>query len=189
MNYFKIYRENNDNYPLLRSTTNSDYEFEDNFIENAKVIEYTLGKPISKKPVMVDYHKTPYSVISDKIANEIRGVYGIQLIPAIITGKDNELYENYFYLHIHNHLPVLDRERSVYTWIERRQRANPIEKFFLDMKLLEEIPLEERLIFKLKENSTFEIFHESIVEKILSTDPVGVKFMPVEKWDIGTPFD
>lgn len=182
--YYILRRENNDSYPLLRSTTNADYEFDDNFIEDANIIEYTLGRPIPKKPIMVDYHKTPYSVISDKIANEIKGVYGVQLISAIITGKDKELYENYFYLHIHNHLPVLDREKSVYTWIERRQRANPIEKLYLNNDLLSAIPLEKRLVFRLKENSTFEIFHKSIVDKIIATEPKGLLFVNVEDWHI-----
>ena len=117
LDYYRIRGLNNNSYPLLVAMENCDYEFEDDFIEDAEPMGYTLGSPIPKNPIMVDYHTTPYSVISDKIAEVIRGIYGIQLIPAVIEGKSSELFENYYYLHIHNHLPVLDMDKSVYKWM------------------------------------------------------------------------
>ena len=150
-----------------------------------------MRKSGSKKYTIVDFHKSPYSVISRKIQDVLAGmsIGDVQFIPATITGKKNEIYEDYFYLHICNYLSVMDREHSVYDWDDFIKVASPIEKLVLDWKLLEAIPLEKRLIFRLKENDGFELFHKSVVDAIMATEPKGVRFTKVEDWHIGTPFD
>ena len=65
--------------------------------------------------------------------------------------------------------------------MDEYNKANPIEKLVLNKQFLSEIPLEKRLIFKLKENSTFEIFHKLVVDKIMSANPVGVQFTKVSE--------
>lgn len=189
--YYIINRENNNNYPLLLENKGSpSYAAETDFIENPEEIIFCLGDPIPRKPQMVDYHATPYSVISRKIYNilEPKRVKGVQLIPSTVIGKDGELYKDYWYMHIYNIHAVLDRENSIYKWSEIRQVANFIDKLILDNRKLEEIPLEDRLIFRLKERRTFQLFHKSIVDRITAEDVRGVRFITVDDWSTETQF-
>jgi hypothetical protein len=184
--YFVIGRANNSNHPLLTVTKGGGYEEDEEYVENPKLMEYRLGKPVPAKPVMVDYHSSPYSVVSKKIYDVLTGLNlkDIQLIPATITGKNDELYENYWFLNIYNNLAVLDREKSKYDWNDFLEVANPIEKLVLSGELLNDIPLEDRLVFRLEENTTFEIFHKSVVDAIMATNPEGIQFTKVEDYHI-----
>jgi hypothetical protein len=182
--YYVITRENNNNYPLI--ITDSDcppYEDEEEAIENPQRMYFCLGKPIPKKPIMVDFHSQPKSVISDKIYTVLNNlnIKGIQLIPATIRSKDNE-YSNYWYIHIINRFPALDREKSIFQWNDIIEEAWAIEKLVLDEKVLKSIPLNERLVFYLVENSAEQFFHKSVVDIIMAVDPIGLKFVKIEDY-------
>ena len=179
--YYRIGRENNENYPLLASVENGAYQYETGIVENPQTIKYLLRKSGTKRYTIVDFHKSPYSVISQKIYDVLAGMNleGVQFIPATITGKKNEIYEGYFYLHICNFLPAMDRERSVYKWMKTANVANPIDKLVLDHKLLENIPLEKRLVFRMQENDLYELFHKSVVDAIMATNPQGIRFSKI----------
>ena len=159
------------------------------YIENPERMFFCLGAPVPRNPVMVDYHPVPYTVVSKKIYDILQPLFinGVQLIPATITGKDNVLYEDYFYLHIYNIYELLDRDLSVYDWDDFIEQAEDIEKIVIS-KNIEKIPLKERLIFKLKEDPTFEFYHKSVVDAIMATNPEGISFTKVEDWNIGTAF-
>ena len=189
--YYIVDSTNNNNYPLLTVTKGGIYQRKKIYVENPEPMEYRLGSPVPKQPKMVDYHSTPCSVVSQKIHDVLEklNINGLQMISAIITGKDSELYENYWFLNIYNKLAVLDKEKSKYKWDDFLEVANPIEKLVLSEELLNDIPLEERLIFRLEENTTFEIFHKSVVDAIMETNPEGILFTSVADWSIGTAFD
>jgi hypothetical protein len=190
--YYFIGRVNNDQYPLLIADTDCPaYLRKKEYIENPQRMFFCLGKPIPKKPKMVDYHSTPKSVISKKIFDVLdeMKIKGIQLIPATITGKNNELYEDYWYIHIINRYPALDREKSIYEWDDFIKVASPLEKVVLNEAFLKTIPLEERLVFYLAENGVEQLFHKSVVDAIMAMDPEGVVFYNVKEWEDGMQFD
>lgn len=183
--YYLIDRMNNSSYPLLEQDDDcTSYQHSKEYIENPEVMEFYLGDPVPRKPKMVDYHAMPYSIVSEKIYNVINSlkINGLQLIPSIITGKNGELYEDYWYIHIFNRYPAMDRKKSIYSWVESIQVANPIEKLFLNTKYLETIPIEDRLIFRLQENSTKQLYHKSVVDAIMDVNPEGLKFTIVKDW-------
>lgn len=184
--YYIIGRENNENYPLLRADENVDYEYEIGQIQNPQKMEYVMRRPIPKRPVFVDYHKSPKSIISQKVYEVLNhfNLFNTQFIQAILRGKTGEAIGDYWYLHIFNSQEVMDKEKSVFQWMETIQTANPIERLVLDERRLSSVPLAERLVFRLKENSTFEIFHQSVVEAIMATDPKGMKFTKVKDYHI-----
>jgi hypothetical protein len=178
--YYFIGRANNNQHPLLIEDSNCPpYSWEKERIENPQRMFFCLGKPVPKKPKMVDYHSTPDSVISKKIFDVLdeMKIKGIQLIPATITGKNNEIYEDYWYIHIINRYPALDREKSVYEWDDFIKVASPLEKVVLNEEFLKTVPLEERLIFYLAENGVEQLFHKSVVDAIMATNPEGVVFI------------
>lgn len=190
--YYIIERSGSGSFPLLIEDDGCPYYIkEKKQIENPKHMFFCLGNPIPRKPEMADYHPVPYTVVSHKIFEVIDplNIKGIQLLPATITGKEDELYEDYFYLHIYNIYEVLDRDLSEYDWDDFIGQASDIEKLILDKEAMNNISLEERLIFKLKEDPTFEFYHQSIVNKIIESNPRGLRFINVDDWNIGTAFD
>lgn len=188
--YFVIGRVNNNNYPLLVVKQGGRYERECEYVDDIHPMLYRLGEPVPPKPIMVDFHSSSCSIVSQKIGNVLGeiNIKGLQLIPATIEGKNNELYENYCFLNIYNKYPALDMDKSVYSWDDFLELANPIEKIVLNEEFLNSLPLEERLIFRLKENSVFEIYHKSVVDTVMAINPEGILFTKVSDWSMGTPF-
>lgn len=154
-------------------------------IENPELTQFRFCAPIPRKPVIGDYFAEPSSIVSKKIANVLDAMHieGIQLIPAEIETNTGDILKDYFYIHIYNYLKAVDRENSKC----KVDRTDPnllswIDRFELDKEILAEIPLEKRLIFKLFEFCTIHLYHESIVNAIMSVKPQGVSFTKVEKW-------
>lgn len=188
--YYFIGRDNNDQYPLLVEDSNCPpYRLERVVIDKPQSMEYRLGKPVPRKPKMVDYHSAVNSVISNRIYDVLApmNIKGVQLIPAIITGKKNEIYENYWYVHICNYLPALDREKSVCDW-DSMGVAYYMQSIKLNEEYLKTIPLEERLVFYLSENRVKQFFHKSVVDVIMATNPEGLRFYNVREWQDGMQF-
>jgi hypothetical protein len=189
--YYFIGRANNEQYPLL--TEDSDcppYSYEKVRIENPQSMSYRLGKPVPRKPKMVDFHSSPDSVISKKIFDVLdnMNIKGIQLIPAIITGKNDEIHENYWYIHIINHYSVIDKENSECEW-NTLGKIWALDKLVLDEEKLKPVPLDERLIFRMQEYSAKTLFHKSVVDAIMATNPEGVVFYNIREWYDGIQFD
>ena len=187
--YFRIYRENSTIYPRITSIKNGEYQYSKNIIKTPHPMEFVVKSSGNRKYKVVDFHRSPYSVVSKKVYDVLCqiNIDNIQYIPATIIGKKEEHYENYYYIHICNYLSVMDMEKSVYKWNKITKTAE-IEKLYLDKIILERIPLEKRLIFKLKENEVFEIFHKSIVDKVMETNPEGLHFSGILGWHIENNF-
>ena len=191
--YFSIFPENNALYPDITASddVSANYIYENNVINNPQIMEFTVKRKGNRKYEIVDYHvQYPYSIISKKIYDGLCKIQieGAQFIPAVITGKKNERYENYFYLHVYNFLSAMDMEHSVYKWDLRKEYIREINKLYIDRNSLEKIPLEKRLLFRLKENDGEYIFHKSIVDAIIETEPIGVCFGGIEGWSTEDTF-
>jgi hypothetical protein len=188
--YYLIARENNDQYPLLVEDSNCPpYTLEREAINNPRPMEYRFGKPTPRKPKMVDYHSAVNSVISKKLYDVLApmNIKGVQLIPALINGNNNEIYDDYWYVHIYNYFPALDREKSNCRW-DSMGVAYQMRKIVLNEEYLKTIPLEERLVFFLSENRVKQFFHKSVVDAIMDTNPEGLRFHNVREWQEGLQF-
>ena len=82
-----------------------------------KLIEFEFCEPYPKKPAMVDYmFRSGDGILSEKInqALSAMNIKSIQLIPATIANPTNrEIYGHYYFLHIHNYLECMYKEKSV----------------------------------------------------------------------------
>lgn len=188
-NYYVIDRASDEAYPLIAPQDDSRhtmlYSMTKNKIDTPERVQYKFCDPIPRKPVIGDYFSEPESVVSRKIADVLEPMHidGIQLIPAEIKTNTGEILENYFYIHIYNHIKAIDRNKSEYEVDD----YDPdffiwIDSFELDREVLAKIPREKRLIFKLRESSTTHLYHESIVQAIKAVNPKGVSFTKVEDW-------
>lgn len=83
----------------------------------------------------------------------------------------------------------MDKDRSEWTPSRRKPgKASEVKKLILDNNVLDKVPLEERLVFALWENSLNVLFHQSVVEKILEIGPTGLTIYRLSKWDSKLPF-
>lgn len=57
-----------------------------------------------------------------------------------------------------------------------------IDSFNLNTDVLKEMPLEERLIFKLKAKGVMKLYHRSVLDAIMAINPEGVLFVKEEDW-------
>jgi hypothetical protein len=77
----------------------------------------------------------------------------------------------------------MDLKKSIYDFNERIQSVSDVEKFTLDSEKLSQIPLEKRLVFRMKEYGVYNIFHQSVVDHLNKFDLKGMRFIPVTSWN------
>jgi hypothetical protein len=192
--YYLLLAANEHSIPSIIQNSDSDLDLdlEEGHLDEIDLIEFEFDEPYPKKPKMADYlDGGGIGVISEKIIDIVKplNIYQVQLVPAVISNpRNNEIY-NYYYLHIYNYINCLDKNKSVFEGDEELETVNIIEKMVLDTTVLAKIPLEERLIFRLGELYTHQLFHKSIVDKIMESKPSGIRFVKVEDYHIGSAFD
>ena len=64
-----------------------------------------------------------------------------------------------------------------------------IDALVLDERVLQDIPLERRLVFVLAESTSTYVFHHSVVEHVLAPKPEGLRFIRVDRWNDASGFD
>ena len=160
-----------------------------------------FASPIPKTPRMVDYHSLRGSIgiYSQKVYDVLAplNIKGVYLKPAIIRGKKDEEFENYYKMNVMNEYLTCDKDKSEYEAYDDDDDEDfdeddgwvSIDKIVLNTDALSEIPLEERLIYKLKEHCGYTLYHKSIVDIIMSVNPEGVCFTSVEVWKEGMQFE
>lgn len=188
--YYRVHRSNDNNIPLLETEDNCPPYLDLGVpVENPEPLLFRLGKPVPKKPKMADYHSTPKSVISKKIFDVLSPmkIEGIQLLPARIRGANDELFTNYWAILILNNLECVDEDLSECDITDIN--LEDVEKLVLDRKKLAAIPLKKRLIFRLKEDRSYQLFHASVVEAIMAIKPEGIRFTNIEEWNEGSFFN
>jgi len=188
--YYRVHRKNDNTIPLLDSDEDCPiYLSQKEPIENPKLMLFQFGDPVPKNPRMADYHSSPHSVISKKIYDVLSplDIYGIQLLPARIRGNDDEEFSNYWAIHIYNKIKCVDAALS--DCVIKTIRLFKVKKLVFDKQILGSIPLNKRLIFRLGEDSSYQIFHKSIVDSIMSVNPEGIKFTNIEDWTDGSFFN
>lgn len=53
----------------------------------------------------------------------------------------------------------------------------------INKEAMAKVPLEDRLMYVSGEDMARVFYHKSIVDAIMSVNPTGVAFIPVEEWD------
>jgi len=189
--YYILEREDNDNYPLLEwdelaNVTEDDFFDDIDKLPSVETINLILGEPIPDTPELVDYHYMPPNVFSDKVADVLGAMelYKTQLFEAKIN-HNGKITSGYKIFHIHNEIQCMHMERSVY---EFEVSSYAVEKLSLDEDILSEIDEELRLVFRLEEKSSKELYHEKVVNKLAEVNPVGLQFIRLDEWDIGSAF-
>jgi hypothetical protein len=186
--YYVINRAGGSQYPLLEWDQRSGIFSKGLPVTVTEPIKLRLGAPVPKKPVMVDYHSLPEPVVGQKIFNVLNplDIDGTQLHPADVKMPDGEKLR-YWLLHVFNEIICVDRDKSKVS-LSRSGRVQGIDRLVLDEDILQNIPLEKRLIFVLKESVSTCLFHKSIMDAVMAVNPVGCRFFPVTSWNDDSSF-
>ena len=179
------------NYPHL--------EVDDDFNEgfNSEIFSYDREAPdgaeahvkfryVEKGFTMPDYHWCSCRhIFSKKIYDVLKDVAikDFKLVPTIIRGKKDEEYTDYWTANIFRKFAFLDEEKSEFDCKLSSGSWNGIEKMVINQELMSAVPLEERLIYIVKEGSAHVLYHKSIVDLIMSVNPTGVRFISIEEWE------
>lgn len=189
--YFVIESELNNNHPLLTWDEEGLGFGRPEPVERSEPVRLRLGRPIPRKPVMVDHHCLPQPVFSARIveALESLALYGVQLVPANVAVTPDDV-RRYWVLHVYNEIHCLDRLRSVCTFYSDGGVLG-MDKLVLDERVLAEVPLERRMLFVLAECTSTYVFHRSIVERVLALmpPPEGLRFIRVDRWNDSVGFN
>lgn len=181
--YFRLHRSNDNSVPLLDLSPDSpSYLYQESKIDNPEVMIFQISSPVPRKPLYADFLTTsPNSIVGKEIYSVIAPleIFGIQLLPAEIHHKNN-VAPNYWAIHIYNAIECLNLEASNCEVYE--DSIDMVEKIVLDQEKLKLIPLQQRLIFSMKEDESYQLFHVSIIEKMLETNPSGLRMVDIEDW-------
>ncbi len=181
------------NFPIVNFThwQDGEIEFSKKSWQGNMPIPFKFCEPVPDNPQLADLHRGGYMmVISEKIKEQldVMKLKDIQFVPATIEDIGGDEHEGYYYIHIYNLVECMDKERSKWEKDEFIPgRVYRIDKLILDNDKLDKIPLEERLVFALKERYLEKVYHRSVVEKILSVKPIGIEFYSLSDFDGNLP--
>ncbi len=131
-------------------------------------------------------------IVSDSIRNKLiqHDIDGLQLYPAVYIDDKNHWHENYWHLCFYERLRCLDKARaSLDGDINPTEFNIDVDQFRLDKNVLDVIPEEQRLLFKIGETSMGYIFiHQLIVDFFEKNSFSGIRFFKVTDFEEGDQF-
>jgi hypothetical protein len=166
----------------------TDDETIDKLRENRKNIveleRMNMSLKYRRKSIMFDFFE--FHIVSEKVYEVLfpMKIKGIQLIPVTIYNYDNKkpYGDKFYYLHVYNRLECFDKNNSIY-YYDHEYGFYDIKKIRLNEDKLSKVPLDERLIFKTLEDVLLKnLFHKSIVDKIMAADPRGIQFINIKDY-------
>jgi hypothetical protein len=168
--YFVMHRKGDRAYPLIKVVDDEDNE----------IMELQFNGGV-RNPVMADYLSGPYDFVRKRIAEVMQSLdmEGVRFIPTRLTFGKGEVVEDYICVNVKDNTYVaMDREKSDFTY---KHRSYWVNKMVLDRKILQEIPLNKRLGFRLREAPGYYLYHKSVVDAVLALEPTGVYFENIEE--------
>jgi len=208
--YYIVHSDSSNNYPMLsgRMIPKIRYELLDEYrnkdgssksINNQyrcklapEIYEYEINvaEPKPNNPEFVDYHTYDLEQsVSTKFvtAFEQTKFPGIQFLKGTKGNVIDELKLDYYYLHCLQLIACMDKEKSNAD-LSSRGRIISYTKLVLDNDVLNKIPLEQRLIFWLREDLMTCVVHQKFVDVYNEADLKGARFVPIEQYNVEAAF-
>lgn len=137
-----------------------------------------------------------YDGSSFAVSEEIKSYLGqfkiasMQHYPAIVIDDDNNWHDTYWYLNIYEDLDCWDRSKSIFkpdlNPIDEDMAYAKVKKYSLDEDILDAIPEEQRLIFRMDGATKAYVFmHKKIVKHFLENAYTGIRFFKVADFEEG----
>ncbi|KKC97823.1 imm11 family protein [Photobacterium halotolerans] len=146
----------------------------------------TMGDDGNFKPC--DYHEVlPSGLVSDKFKQVLESFQlpGVDFYPTYIENR-GRTWDAHYLLHVWQNHRALHPKRSVYDGTYENDRFQ-LEKMCLNEDVLDKVPLNERLVFRLNEKPHY-LYHESVVVALKAAGLTGVGFLNVQDWGPNSAF-
>ena len=119
----------------------------------------------------------------------------MQLYPAVYIDDEGQYHENYWCMNFWG-IDCLDREKSILSRIgQRKLQENPhadrlpVKKYALSQEVLNKIPEEKRLVFKIGGDNTGYVFiHQKITDIFREENATGIKLYKVSEYKKGMEY-
>jgi len=118
-------------------------------------------------------------------------INGMQLFPAVFIDDNKKYHENYFLTNFYEELDCLDVDKSnIRSKRERRNRITyNVKELFLSNEILDKIPEEQRLMFRIdKVGDGHILVHQKIKDIIEQENATGAKFFRVDQYKAGDEY-
>lgn len=119
---------------------------------------------------------------------------GLAFHPSVFIDDEGIWHENFMFMVFYKNLDCWDRERSVVEEEEEHladETVFPVvvERFYLDDKVLDKIPENQRLMFEMGgvQNSLV-CFHQKIVDIFDQNKAAGIRFLKVSEFEDGDDY-
>ena len=197
--YYIVHNMEGDDHIFLNATKNTASR-KYGYVKNDRISEpfffYNDNKSSSLKYGDVDIMLDGVDmVVSDRVREIISAetVKGLQFNSAVFIDEDDKWHEGLWYLTFYERLACLDVKDSEALRGDLSaygpKSIMTVNKYSLDAKKLDSIPLDERLIFKIGGTSFSYVFvHESIRDAIISSGIRGVRFFKVSEFEEGDQY-
>jgi len=184
--YFVLIRENNDDYPLVTWIVYHREFMLPHPVSSQPPVRLKVSDPVPRNPQFVDYHEGSIVIVSEKVKSTLDGIHGVQLVPATLDTSSVKL--PYYILHVWKEIAAIDRPKSDCDFDDDGDMIRDVRSLTLSESVLWSIPLEERKVFLLPESTSTQLVHKTIVDKVLATNPVGLRFLPLASWNSNSSF-
>ena len=198
--YYMVDEVYNDETLYLKSTKNTgrrDYSFkkmnfgeEPLFFENAYKDE-DLKRKVTR-PIKTAHMNITKVIVNDKIKKRLENfkVRNFQLFPSVIIDDQEQYHEGYWFFNIYNKLEVLDFEKSEIRRYKPEREFHNVEKFALRADVLDKIPEEERLIFRINGLDRLLTFvHQKVVDIFEEEGVETLNFYKLSEYHSGQQFE
>ncbi|QSQ22911.1 hypothetical protein JY651_48785 [Pyxidicoccus parkwayensis] len=191
LGYFVLERAASNVHPLLGWDQSGSAFYKGKPVNVTEPVRLRLAEPVPPKPVMVDHHSLPKPVLSTRLKEAMESVplHHAQWVPADVRVAEGDV-RRYWLLHVYNELRCMNRQESVFKLSPSGLTLLSLDRLVLDEALLAGMPLDERRIFVLAESPSTCLFHESVVNQVMSLtpSPEGLRFIPVRDWNDSAAF-
>lgn len=195
-NYYLILEANTGRTPLLTYDDDMDeneeigYLYDSTRVPDDTITHLSFREKIRKPDMNTDcLTLVTFNVFSKKVRDALEKHMPINCLQLVQASIEKGEYMDFFIANVYQDLYTFDRTQCEFGDVNEGDDWEDITKIVLDKKLLSKIPLEDRLVYRSKEDSQFKLYHESIVNIIKSVNPVGMAFLNIEEWNEGSLFD
>ena len=178
--YFEAVGINN---PMLHGPSHLFYS-EEAVDDNLTVALTFYPKLVPRNPRIGDvFGMSGHPVISQRLKDHLEklDLKNVQFVPATIKDHEDVIHENFYIIHVYNLVRCANMNKSEWTpFIRDPKQVQCFDKLILDNNVLDKIPLKSRLVIALKEENSERLYHRSVVDRILSINPIGGVFYSVK---------
>ncbi|WP_103864316.1 imm11 family protein [Aquimarina sp. I32.4] len=186
-NYYIITYGLEENVPIL-AWDESSREFSRNKPVSKKKYQLKIGEPKPNSIKVVDHFWISRPVVNKQLAECLSiniPEEQVQVVEVDIDGID--LSDSYYIIHLLQRYSCVDLDKSDVI-LNKNGRIRSVTNIVLKKEFFVDVPLNNRLAFRIDLDYEHNVIHQSIKEKIEALNPTGIRFIALKDWNVSSPF-